>query len=226
MPFAECFNRRNLGRLAAKKTGRTNCSLGLFLKNRAGYRRGRDTGNPRDPRSAESYLLRRTTFFAPLLLLCDLPAPVRVFVDFFTMRFFDDVFFDLEAEVRFATISTISFGCLIGRLRSQGYFTSAPQKREAAHIQIRCSSWFPDAVLQPAFTCDVRPINFWTCVTSERRTYSGIKKTGQAKSFTGKRFAIRDSAIKRTSTRNIPRCGIELAGWPWTFAPRKPKFEG
>jgi hypothetical protein len=158
-------------------------------------------------------LLRRATFFAPLLLLFDLPAPVRVFVDFFTMCFFDDVFFDLEAEVRFATISTISFGCLIGRLRSQGYFTSAPQKREAARFQIRCSSWFPDAVLQPAFARATRRINSWTCVTSERRTYSGIKKTGQAKILHGQAVWHPGTDVRaNTKTRSIPSPRLELTG--------------
>jgi hypothetical protein len=161
-------------------------------------------------------------FLAPLLLLCDLPA--RVFVDFFTMRFFEEVFFAFEAVVRFATISIVSFGCHIGRLRSQGYFTSAPQKREAARLQIRRSSGFR----RPC--CNLRSLaalvsSIWTCVTSDGRTYSGIKKTGQAKSFTGNRFAIRDSALKPTSTCNIPARGIELAVALWTFARQKPKFE-
>ena len=105
-----------------------------FLRNRAGSRDGRDTGNPRDPRSAVVYLLRRVTFFAPLLLLCDLPAPVRVFVDFLTMCFFEEVFFAFDA-VRFATISIVSFGCHIGRLRSQGCFTSPMEKRESTGLR-------------------------------------------------------------------------------------------
>jgi hypothetical protein len=145
-------------------------------------------------RAPQTCYLRRVTFFAPLLLLCDLPAPVRVFVDFLTMCFFEEVFFAFDA-VRFATISIVSFGCHIGRLRSRGCFTSAPQKREAARLQIRRSSVFR------RLCCNLRSLaalarSIWTCVTSEGRTYSGIKKTGQAKSFAGKRFAICDSAIK------------------------------
>ena len=45
----------------------------------------------------------------------------------------------------------ISLGCRIGRLPNQGWFTSAPQKKaNQPMLEIRRSSWFKDAEMQPA----------------------------------------------------------------------------
>src|ERR1700722_3533369 len=101
-----------------------------FLRNRAGCRGGRDTGNPRDPRSARSYLWLRATFFAPLLALCDLWAPVRVFVDFFTTCFFDELFFDLEAVERFAAISPSPLVVGSGASRIRAGSRRHPKKKQ------------------------------------------------------------------------------------------------
>jgi hypothetical protein len=73
-----------------KQAGRLDRSA-CFLINRAACPSGRSQAT-RAVRAQQAYL-RRATFFVPLFL-CDLRAPVRDFVDFFTLCFFV-VFFDL-----------------------------------------------------------------------------------------------------------------------------------
>jgi hypothetical protein len=129
----------------------------------------------------------RATFFAPLLALCDLWAPVRVFVDFFTTRFFAELFFDFV----FAAISPSPLVVGSGAYRIRAGFTSAPQKKQNSP----CSR-FVAAPGSKTPRCNLlRLRRDWikegSCGTSEGRTYSAIEKTGQAKSFPGKRFGKR-----------------------------------
>jgi hypothetical protein len=104
------------------------------------------------------YLLRRVTFFAPLLALCDLWAPLRDFVDLRTMCFFVEVFLDFLAEERFAAISTISFvGSGAYGIRAASH--RHPKKAKQPSFGFVAASWFPDAVLSPALACVASWIN-------------------------------------------------------------------
>jgi hypothetical protein len=169
-----------------KQAGRIARSA-CFLRNRAGFRRGRDTGNPRDPRSAVVYLLRRVTFFAPLLALCDLWAPLRDFVDLRTMCFFVEVFLDFLAEERFAAISTISF------VGSGAYGIRAASHRHPKKAK-QPSSDFAQLLVprRRVVTCVGlrRPLDQLIGLASQARggLIVGSKKRVKRKSFTGKRF--------------------------------------
>jgi hypothetical protein len=175
---------RPLTRLQSKKQAGRIARSACFLRNRARSRRGRDTGNPRDPRSAIVYLLRRATFFAPLLALCDLWAPLRDFVDLRTMCFFVEVFLDFLAEERFAAISTISFvGSGAYGIRAAWHRHPKKAKQPSSDFVAASGSQTPCCHLR-WLASRVGSMN-WTCVASEGRTYSGIEKTGQAKILRG-----------------------------------------